>query len=206
MKNQNTSRLKYKIKKSNDNFYKSRKNSLQSWCKRCKRESKRCKGSVMGYLDSIPFIDGYLYCKACNNHKKINFDNFQKSRLDRLTGANNKFCECKKCRNKTASNYQASNKERRRANHKNWRDKNRGRVRKYNKSRKLSILTATPSWHESELIIKVYEKAVLFNMEVDHIVPINSNLVCGLHCWDNLQLLLKYENGSKSNLHWPDMP
>jgi hypothetical protein len=41
---------------------------------------------------------------------------------------------------------------------------------------------------------------------VDHIVPLVSKFVCGLHCEANLQLLPGPENQRKGNRVWPDMP
>lgn len=67
-------------------------------------------------------------------------------------------------------------------------------------------------WASSDAIRTVYEKAnelsIKFGIrfEVDHIVPLKSEIVCGLHCEDNLQLLAASLNRSKSNVEWPDMP
>ena len=68
------------------------------------------------------------------------------------------------------------------------------------------IRTAIPLWHEKAEVLIVYEKAREFGMAVDHVVPVTSDFVSGLHCWHNLQLLTKSENSSKLNRLWPDMP
>jgi hypothetical protein len=42
--------------------------------------------------------------------------------------------------------------------------------------------------------------------EVDHIVPLQSQLVCGLHNENNLCVITRKSNNQKLNLIWPDMP
>lgn len=73
-------------------------------------------------------------------------------------------------------------------------------------------LRATPKWASEALILAIYEECQLQSEEtgvphhVDHVVPLISDIVCGLHCEDNLQVLPALENLSKGNRHWPDMP
>lgn len=41
---------------------------------------------------------------------------------------------------------------------------------------------------------------------LDHVVPLNSPLVCGLHWWQNLEISERAANTFKGNSWWPDMP
>lgn len=65
---------------------------------------------------------------------------------------------------------------------------------------------ALPKWADSAAIRTFYEAAYVLSLEVDHIVPLRSPLVCGLHVEHNLQLLTRQENAAKGNRWRPDMP
>jgi hypothetical protein len=77
--------------------------------------------------------------------------------------------------------------------------------------RKASKLQATPAWVDFKAIKGMYQLAAIFrrtgiDMHVDHIVPLRSKLVSGLHSEANLQLMPAIDNMSKGNRYWPDMP
>ena len=78
--------------------------------------------------------------------------------------------------------------------------------------RRSKKLLATPKWINVDLVNNIYKKALEKTDEigasyhVDHIVPLRSKIVCGLHWEGNLQILSREKNFSKSNHWWPDMP
>ena len=69
-----------------------------------------------------------------------------------------------------------------------------------------TIRERTPAWADHKLMAAIYKRADRLNHHVDHIVPLNHPLVCGLHCEANLQILTAVENLAKSNHMWPDHP
>lgn len=82
--------------------------------------------------------------------------------------------------------------------------------------RRAQKLQATPKWCDAEFeqfaISEAYRlsetrsKMTGVKHHVDHIVPLLSKSVCGLHCSANLQVIPAFVNQSKNNRHWPQMP
>lgn len=78
--------------------------------------------------------------------------------------------------------------------------------------RRATKRSATPAWVNEFFIQEAYALAKLrteltgIKWHVDHITPLKSDLVCGLHVEFNLQVIPAVENVAKSNRHWPDMP
>jgi len=97
-----------------------------------------------------------------------------------------------------------------------WRSSNRHKLSMNQARREAIKKRAIPSWSSDEweefLVEEVYHLSKLrsnstgIKFEVDHIVPLNSKTVCGLHCSSNLRIIPKIENTSKGNRWWPDMP
>jgi hypothetical protein len=93
-----------------------------------------------------------------------------------------------------------------------WASRNVPSVNANTARRRASKLQATPLWADREAIARLYAEAQKRTTEtgiehhVDHIVPLRSAIVCGLHCEANLQVLPGPTNVAKSNRYWPDMP
>jgi hypothetical protein len=89
-----------------------------------------------------------------------------------------------------------------------WKLENRARHNELCMQRHVSKLKAIPSWLSSiqkARIHEFYEVSLAIGMQtgikqhVDHIIPLKSPIVCGLHVDWNLQILSASENCSKSN-------
>ena len=93
-----------------------------------------------------------------------------------------------------------------------WARENPQKVNALIAKRTAAKLQATPVWADQSAIERIYAEAARITKEtgvrheVDHIVPLQSDIVCGLHWEGNLQVLTKAENISKLNRYWPDMP
>lgn len=100
----------------------------------------------------------------------------------------------------------ADNRERVNATLSRWKRRNRHVVAMDSRQRVAARLQAVPGWADKSVIRDIYRQASLAGMTVDHIVPLRSKRVCGLHCEANLQVISLSDNARKNNRHWPDMP
>ena len=135
--------------------------------------------------------------------------------------------ECKSCRKLRNGKWFLENRDRHHEMTRNWYQENReyhlcrskeryeldkpAALAKYYRRANRTRL-ATPGWANKKEIAKAYRiaerlRAVVGGAwEVDHIVPLQSDRVCGLHVEHNLQITLAEYNKRKSNLYWLDMP
>jgi len=91
-------------------------------------------------------------------------------------------------------------------------DKRTAAWRKNRASRMLRKVAATPTWVDATHRMKIsvvyaltqqLQEATGSIYHVDHIVPLHSNLVCGLHVWWNLQPLSEKNNILKNDAFDP---
>lgn len=89
-----------------------------------------------------------------------------------------------------------------------WRAENPERMRfqslLYGSVRRAALLNRTPAWSDLKAIEEVYRDASEFRqagveVDVDHIIPLQGELVSGLHVPGNLRVCLSSVNRSKSN-------
>jgi hypothetical protein len=109
--------------------------------------------------------------------------------------------------------WYAKNKQHKQESNRQWVFENRGKKNSLLAKRHASKKKATPKWLSKVLISEIADFYVRANKlteftgiahEVDHIVPLTSDTVCGLHVPWNLQILFASENQSKKNYSWPD--
>lgn len=116
----------------------------------------------------------------------------------------NKESHAEKAREYLSSNPEARKRARQR--NQEWRKNNLAYDAFRRSMRRDAVKRATPAWADKEHIKLVYQKANEYGFHVDHIVPIKSDIVCGLNVPANMQLLDAQLNCGKGNRYWPDMP
>ena len=126
-------------------------------------------------------------CKACTNQY------LKEKRAQGLCKSN------KALANISGKRWEEKNKEFTSKYRSEYQKKNRARYNALEAKRRARLLSATVLWASEEAIAELYKDAKTSGMEVDHIIPLQGVLVCGLHCEDNLQLLTPTENRRKGN-------
>jgi hypothetical protein len=92
-----------------------------------------------------------------------------------------------------------------------WQKANPHKVNEISRNRDAKKLRATPGWADRKAIDQYYLIASFLSFElgidfhVDHVVPLQSDMVQGFHSQHNLNISLASWNCSKSNRWWPDM-
>jgi hypothetical protein len=84
-----------------------------------------------------------------------------------------------------------------------WAKRHPGKALAKVRKRDLAKLQRVPLWANDAAIKEIYVDCPP-GMQVDHIIPLQGELVSGLHCEANLQYLTAAENASKGNSFNPE--
>lgn len=120
----------------------------------------------------------------------------------------------KEKRSLTSKNYYLRNRVKIRQRMSKWVKEHRGIHDAGTALRRAKKLQATPKWVNKFFIEEIYDIASRrtklqsggHKWHVDHIIPLQSKTVCGLHVHNNLRVIPSLVNYSKNNRYWPDMP
>lgn len=167
-------------------------------CTKCKQEK-----DFICFTKRLNRSSGYSsQCKDCQKLYRVK----NKEKLlakNKLYRESNKEKENARCRD-----YNKKNKAKLSVYQKYYQQRNKAKICAISSKRRAAKLNATPKWLTKEQLQEIedfYEIAAAFKLytgqeyQVDHIIPLQSNKVCGLHVPWNLQILTAKENIIKSN-------
>ena len=168
-------------------------------CKKCNTEKLRTE-----FYKASKELDGLMYtCKDCykivDRKRRLKHADKEKSRHAKYSKENPEK-EREKYRRWYKNNSEKASAKAKRYYLKNL-DKNAAKSSK----RRAQMANACVSWADTDKIQAIYSKCRQISDEtgiehhVDHIIPIKSDFVCGLHVENNLRILTGFENQSKHN-------
>lgn len=182
-------------------------------CFRCKTEKPHSEfGANKRTKDGLQ-----VYCKPCAREALAEYRKKHPEKIREYQAkyeANNRefVLESRKRRNaKQKDNIQKwneVNKDHVLAYKRAWKKANPHIAREEQLRRRATRLQATPKWDkeltalvtkEAAHLAMIREKATGFEWHVDHVVPLRGDTVCGLHVWNNLDVIPAQDNLKKNN-------
>ena len=203
---------KCKEVKPPEEFYKYKRSSdgRQSYCKSCNKVAN-------SVFSNTPKRQEYRKTYRENNLDRVRAREkaYREANKEAIKASDKAYRELNRDKIKESqANYVRRHKDRVLKSSSEYRKRNLPKYNMYSSHRRACVRRAQPLWlspddkKRMELVwglreLKSFVTGVEY--EVDHIVPLNSPVVCGLHVPWNLRVIPKSENRSKSNRIYPDM-
>lgn len=171
------------------------------YCKKCCTE----KSKSLFCVDKSKH-DGLSYaCKECISKYKATYDDKLREKLGKQKRVKKSSSESKAIRVIRKREYRHSRIDDYRAFVRAYKRNNSAKIQALNAKRRADLVSATPVWanlffiEEAYRLCKLRSEITGVKHHVDHIVPLKSDLVCGLHVENNLQVIPAVINLKKSN-------
>ena len=149
------------------------------------------------------------WCKECKSkHRKEYYQaNKDKEKLRATQHHYNTYAKKREHKVKKAIEWVKNNPDKYKVNAKKCYERTKLKRFAYQALARAKRRNAVPKWFNSikEDVQKIYIEARTKTLEtgipheVDHIIPLVSEYVCGLHVPNNLRVVTRYENRSKQN-------
>lgn len=187
------------------------------YCYRCQQEKP-----LESFTKNKSKKDGFATeCKSCK--RLLDKSYFEKNKEQIRKNVNKYRLNNLEKASQSSKNSRLKNKEKYKKLNENWAKANPEKIKfykkAYKKANKVKVynsgaeyratkLNATPKWIDRQKIACLYSVATMLNKygvekwEVDHIYPLRSKFVCGLHTYENLQVITAKANREKSNKIW----
>lgn len=172
---------------------------LQNQCKQCKsayygENKERQNANTKAW-----------YQENKERHRELTSRRYQDNKESESAKRKARYQQNKDKENATNNAWYEANRDKKLAKGREWYSNNKALVNASTTKRRLAKLQRTPPWADMSAIAEFYveakrlEELTGIQFHVDHIVPLQGELVSGLHVPANLQLLPAHENLSKSN-------
>lgn len=178
-------------------------------CTRCNKDKSRDEFGVNRRAK-----DGMMSrCKNCANAACIKY---RSENLERRKAVQAKYNAANREKNRAyLVKYEAENPQKRKETKAKWMTSNKGVMNAHGAEYRAMKKNANPNWSDAGYIQDLYTNCreaeeifsnigISIKFHVDHIVPLQHELVCGLHVEGNLQILNARENHSKNNRFTPE--
>ena len=169
----------------------------------CRRESKRAYYAKNG--------DPWVKANRSKANEKAR--KYARANPEKVKALNAAWMAANKDKTKARkAAWYAATKEQRATTRKAYEKANPEKVNAKDARRKAAKLRAMPAWANQFFIEETYDlaqrrsKLFGFKWHVDHVVPLQSSVVCGLHVPANLAVIPWLQNHAKGNRYWPGMP
>ena len=176
---------------------------------------KACKRGNIAERDKW----GHCLCSECKSYRysiqKANRpigyqEEWQKQNKDKIKMYSKKWIgENQEKRKKIVLSWRLANpkkvKEMNAKSGRKWSKNNRGKRNAITQKRRAALLNRFPEWADTEKIKTFYLEAERLTKEtgipheVDHVIPLQGEIISGLHVHNNLQILSRSQNRSKKN-------